>query len=75
MKNNYYIDLNVYKNQKTYGPFNSKEAYRFFLFNLKTEAKKISSEKYLLMTSILYRYVKSKKIVLVKKNLTGFYND
>lgn len=76
MKSNYYVDLNVHnKIKKTYGPFKSEEAYRFFLLELKNEAKKISSERYLLITSILYRYVKSKKHVLVKKNLTGFYND
>ena len=76
MKSNYYVDLNVHnKIKKTYGPFKSQEAYRFFLLELKNEAKKISSERYLLISSILYRYVKSKKHVLVKKNLTGFYND
>lgn len=76
MKHNYYVDLNIHnKVKKTYGPFNSDEAYKFFLYGLKQEAKKISSERYLLISSILYRYIKSKKHVLVKKNLTGFYND
>lgn len=76
MQADYYVDLNIHnKIKKTYGPFSTKEAYRFFLYKLNDEAKKISSQRYLLITSILYRYVKSKKHVLVKKNLTGFYND
>lgn len=76
MQPNYYVDLNIHnKVKKTYGPFVCDEAYRFFLYELKQEAKKISSERYLLISSILYRYIKSKKHVLVKKNLTGFYND
>lgn len=76
MKANYYVDLSIHDEiTKTYGPFQSEKAYRFFLYQLKQEAMKISSKRYLLISSILYRYVKSKKHILVKKNLTGFYND
>lgn len=76
MKLDHYIDLYIHgKITKTYGPFQTDEAYRFFLYQLKQEAMKISSKRYLLISSILYRYVKSKKHILVKKNLTGFYND
>ena len=76
MQTKYYVELNIHNTtKKTYGPFFLQEAYRFFLYELNGEAKKISSERYLLITSILYRYVKSKKHILVKKNLTGFYND
>lgn len=76
MQPDYYVDLNIHnKIKRTYGPFPAEKAYKFFLYELNDEAKKISSQRYLLITSILYKYVKSKKYVLVKKNLTGFYND